>query len=108
MNAVIYARVARPEASELRLLRFITFCRRYAEQEGLAVVGEFRDIGSGMTLDRPDLTAMRRVIAQASIDAVIVYDFSQLTRSGWHGKTLRGEFAHRGAKLHLVVRRQVI
>ncbi|MBI5029469.1 MAG: recombinase family protein [Chloroflexi bacterium] len=106
MNAVIYTRVA--AASELRLLRFLTYCRRYAQQEGLAVVGEFRDIGSGMTLDRPDLTAMRRVIAQDSIDVVIVYVLSQLTRSSWHCEALRREFALRGAKLHLVSRRQVI
>jgi DNA invertase Pin-like site-specific DNA recombinase len=108
MNAVIYARVARPEAAELRLLRSITFCRGYAQQEGLTVVGEFRDIGSGMTLDRPDLTAMRRVIAQDSIDAVIVYDFSQLTRSGWHTEALRREFALRGAKLHSALRQRVL
>lgn len=108
MNAVIYARVARPEAAELRLLRFITYCRRYAEQEGLAVVGEFQDIGSGMTLDRPNLTALRRTIAQDSIPVVIIYDFSQLTRSGWHRETLRHEFACQGVKLHLVSRQQVL
>ncbi len=107
MNAVIYARVATPKGAELRLLRSITFCRRYAQQEGLAVVGEFRDIGSGMTLDRPDLTAMRRVIAQESIDAIIVYGFSQLTRSSWHQGALRREFAQRGAKLHSALRRKI-
>ena len=108
MNCVIYARVARPEAAELRLLRFITFCRSYAEQEGLGVVGEFRDVGSGITLDRPDLTALRCIIAQDSIDVVLVYTLSQLTRSGWHREILCGEFARQGTKLYLVSRRKVM
>jgi DNA invertase Pin-like site-specific DNA recombinase len=108
MNAVIYTRVARPEAAELRLLRFITFCRRYAEKQGFTVVGEFQDVGSGMTLERPGLAAMRRLFAQDPIAAVIVYDVSQLTRSGWQKGALGREFARRGVKLHSALRQIVI
>jgi DNA invertase Pin-like site-specific DNA recombinase len=108
MNAVIYARVARPEAAELRLERFVIFCRKYAAQHGLTVVGEFQDIHPGTSLNRPGLTAMRQVVAHDVIAAVIVYNLSHLSRSGSSRMSLCLEFARWGTKTHSVLRQKVI
>ena len=108
MNAVLYARVARAEEAELRLLRYRTFCRRYAEREELVIVGEFEDVGSGMRLERPGLSALRELVARETVDAVVLYDLSQLTRSALHWAVLQRELALRGAKLHAALRDMVI
>lgn len=104
MNAVIYARVATAEAAELRLQRFLTYCRRYAAQAGYTIVAEFQDIGSGEHVDRPRLMALRQIVSQDSVAGVIVYTMSQLTRSGRERVVLQREFARNGATIHVVWR----
>lgn len=103
IKVVLYARVGVDEDGELRLLRFMTYCRRYAEAEGFEVVGEFRDCGSGMDRDRPGLNALRRMVAEQPMNAVVVYNPSQLARSKWHLASLSREFAQHGVKLYFVL-----
>jgi site-specific DNA recombinase len=84
MKALIYARTAtkvRTESS--RSIRAQTdAARQYAQANGFDIAEVFTDAESlGTRLERPGLNKMRRMIARDSIDAVVVRDFSRLSRS---------------------------
>jgi DNA invertase Pin-like site-specific DNA recombinase len=65
---------------------------------------KFSDAGfSGASLNRPSLRKMRAFITRGSIDVVIVYDLSRLTRSVANNTILESEFARHGASLRTAV-----
>ena len=103
-KAVIYTRVAVSKGNKAPILMYRKACRQFAKRKNLAVVGEFFDVGSGLSLDRSGLNAMRRAIARESINTVILYDFSQLTRSFRHAMVLRDELEAHGVRAYSALR----
>jgi site-specific DNA recombinase len=105
MKAIVYARVSTNEQSgNGSLPTQFDACRWYAEQHGLAVVGEFQDVMSGAKLNRPGLTKVRELIRIGDVDAIIVYCTDRLTRNLAHSLLLRDECKAAGIILHCVIK----
>jgi site-specific DNA recombinase len=104
-KSVIYARVSTDEqaAKGYSLPTQIEACRKYAQEKGFQIVGEFADDITGVKLDRPKLDEMRELIARDSVKAVIVYDLDRLSRKAIHQFLLEEEFVKRGAEVHYVL-----
>jgi site-specific DNA recombinase len=80
-RAALYTRVSsKPQGEGYSLASQIDECRRYAAQQGYAVVGEFRDMHTGEELNRPELNRLRRLMEDGGTDCVIVYDLDRLSR----------------------------
>lgn len=107
-QAVIYVRVNTDRDAEIRLLHYLVPCRRYAQEKGFVIVGEFQDIGPGDNLDRPGLSAMRQAVSETAVSALIVYNLSQLVRSGYHQKNLFAQLSRRAIQVHSVSSGKVI
>ena len=93
-QAVIYTRVSTDEQAKsgTSLQSQREACRRYAEQNGFSLVGEFSEDFSGAMLSRPKLDQLREMVRAKSISIIIVYDLDRLTRSLAHSLFLRDEF----------------
>jgi site-specific DNA recombinase len=78
-NAAIYCRVSTDEQTKgYSLATQIEACRQFAAQKGYRVTAEFSDDYTGAALDRPELNELRELIANDSLEAVIVYDLDRL------------------------------
>lgn len=94
-RAFIYARVSTSEQAErgYSLPSQLEACRRYAEANGYAVVGEFEDDYTGAELERPKFSMMRDALDAGEANALIVYDDDRLTRKLAHWVLLSEWFA---------------
>jgi site-specific DNA recombinase len=77
-------------------------CLRLAREKGYKVLEIFRDTYSGLTLDRPSLTALRQKAKDGEVDAVIIYSPDRLSRTGEDILLLAKEFKIEGVKLLFV------
>lgn len=104
MKATLYARVStEDQAKNYSLPSQLEEMRKFADEHGLEVVGEFVDEGiSGAILDRPALDELREHIRQKMVDVVIVYDPDRLSRKLVHLMVLADEFERQGAQLLFV------
>lgn len=110
MRAVIYARVASSRQIDKNegIKAQVAVCNRYAHEHGYKIVEVFKDPGfPGTRLDRPALNKMRKLIARGSIDAVIAYDPTRLTRSVVDNRILEEEFANHDTHLRWVMNRAI-
>lgn len=105
-RAAIYARVSTDEQAEkgYSLPSQLEACRRYAEQNGLRVVAEFKDDYSGAKLERPEFSKLRDMVRMGELEAVIIYCTDRLTRNLAHSLILRDEFDRAGVERHSVIR----
>jgi site-specific DNA recombinase len=104
-RAVIYVRVSTEEQAEkgYSIQSQIDACLKYAHDNGLAVVGEpVIDEYTGAELDRPGLNQVRELIANRSVQAVVVYTSDRLTRNLAHSLLLREEWRRAGIDLYRV------
>jgi site-specific DNA recombinase len=62
----------------------------------------FREIYSGLQLDRPELTRLRELIRNGEIDCLIIYTLDRLSRDPTHGVILTQELEKYGVKLEAV------
>jgi len=100
----IYCRVAHsgPDSTEL-----LTEQRRqlesYARGHGFNVVGSSRDIGSGLTFDRPGLQKFMDAVEDEDVDALLLTDLARLGRdinkAVRYWRLLRG----RGVRIYTVI-----
>ena len=90
-RAAIYVRVSTDEQAEkgYSLPSQLEACRRYADQFGYEVIGEFSDDYSGRKLNRPGLDQVRDLICARKIDALIVYSPDRLVRDLGYACELR-------------------
>ena len=100
----IYARVSTEEQAVhgASLESQIQFCR---EHVGLTseTIQEFVEAGeSGATLDRPQLSHLRQLIAQGQISRLVIYDPDRLSRRLVHQLLLTDEFERAGVSLDFV------
>jgi site-specific DNA recombinase len=92
-RAAIYARVSTDEQAEkgYSLPSQLEACRRYADQYGYEIIGEFSDDYSGRKLNRPELDKVRDLICARKVDALIVYSPDRLVRDLGYACELRRE-----------------
>jgi len=79
-------------------------CLKFAEGQGYEVSDNhiIREVWSGLTLDRPDLTEMRNWVRDNEVEAVVVYSTDRLSRDPLHLLLMADEFDKKGVKLHFV------
>ena len=81
-------------------------CLKLAEELGGTVDPEdvFRDIGSGLSLELPELSKLMELVASGKVDAVLVYSFARLSRNRVHLRKLLRECRKRGVVVFQVRR----
>jgi DNA invertase Pin-like site-specific DNA recombinase len=77
-------------------------CRAEAQRRGLVVAGVYRDQGSGLSLDRPALGALRAAVARGEVAAVLVADYDRLARDMGAYAALAHEWKRAGVALVIV------
>jgi site-specific DNA recombinase len=105
--AAMYARVSMDEqVQNFSLDSQIRRMLQYAQVNGFTVPEEyiFREDFSGMRIDRPELTQLRKLVQQQAIQAVIVFSSDRLTRNPVDGDILRRELRQYGVELHYTTR----
>ncbi|MBR5163041.1 MAG: recombinase family protein, partial [Schwartzia sp.] len=96
MRAALYMRLSRDddgrsESASITTQR--TILRRYAEQNGLTVAGEYVDDGyTGTNFDRPAWRRLTADIERGEIDCVLLKDLSRLGRNSARVNDLLDEF----------------
>lgn len=106
MRAAIYARVStedqEKEGTSLDSQR--EACLKKSTELGWEVNPQYliREVCSGLTMERPELTRLRESVRRKEIDGVIVYSTDRLSRDPVHLLILVEEFEKKGAKLVFV------
>ncbi|MBL7125154.1 MAG: recombinase family protein [Dehalococcoidales bacterium] len=92
MKAAIYCRVSTEdqEREGTSLQSQLEACLKLARGKGYEVEEEYviREIYSGLTIDRPDLTRLINWIHGGEVDAVVIYDSDRFSRDGYDFVTL--------------------
>jgi DNA invertase Pin-like site-specific DNA recombinase len=74
-------------------------CRRYCENTGLVVVAEFREVQSGLDVDRPQYQAALRLAKAKAIDKLVVYRYDRSGRDDAEYMGMLKDFAKLGIML---------
>lgn len=81
MHVAIYMRVGNgSQLSEVSMENQRKALRLYAQQKGLDIVGEFQDIGSGRSVERPGLKQMISVLRQPDVQGALTMDLGRMAR----------------------------
>ena len=77
-------------------------CANLAASKGHQVdaASVYQEVGSGMTLDRPQLTKLRALAAAGELENLIVYNASRLSRNARDFLALVREFEGHGVVVH--------
>ena len=100
----VYVRVSasgQEEISQCELQE--SACLKLAEELGGTVHSEdvFRDFASGASLERPELTRLRQLVASGEVGAVVVYSMSRLSRNWVALRDVVRGFDERGVCVYL-------
>ena len=92
MKAAIYCRVSTEdqEREGTSIQSQLEACKKLAKEKGYEVEEQYiiREVYSGLTLDRPDLTRLRTWLEAGEVDAVVIYDSDRFSRDGYDFITL--------------------
>ena len=106
MRAGIYIRVSTDAQSRYgtSLETQEAACRAAAEEEAYIVAEEhiWRETYSGRVLDRPELIRMMEVVRSGALDAIWVYHWDRLSRSGVHMVQIMRDLAECGVQTYFV------
>ena len=103
MDAYIYTRYSTHDQTENSTDTQVKACREYAERHGMTVRGIYSDEAqSGMKLGRAQLERMLQNASSESIQAVIIYDQSRMSRDIVDWFTLRKTLESLGVDLYSV------
>ena len=105
-GAVIYARMSTDgQDHSLSIGAQLDLGREFAQRIGKPILGEFTDVGSGGTDERPGLQQMMRftIDKKNNVDTVIVYDLSRFTRDPEHFFDHYGTLKRAGVQLQSVI-----
>jgi site-specific DNA recombinase len=104
--AGIYTRVSTTDQADKRysLPTQVDACLALAQQKGYTVPEShiFVDDYTGMSLHRPQLTALRNLVQQRLVQAVIVHDLDRLSHKLAHQLLLCEELERAEVALHVV------
>lgn len=103
-RAVLYARVSTEEQGRgYSIPTQLEAMRRYCEQRGYQVVGEYTDTHSGTEIDRPGINALIDDLPQLKPDVVVLYDVDRLGREVIVQAILERELTALGARVEYVL-----
>ena len=104
MRAITYARVATAGQGQDESLLGMQerACRDHARSHGWVVVESVHDVASGLSLDRPGMDRLRRLLHDGEAEIVMAYDADRLTRDPMRLAELIDEVEGMGARLDLV------
>ncbi|MFC1874100.1 recombinase family protein [Chloroflexota bacterium] len=92
MKAAIYCRVSTEdqEREGTSLQSQLEACKKLAKEKGYEVEEQYviREVYSGLTLNRPDLTKLRDWLNTREINAVVIYSSDRFSRDGYDFLTL--------------------
>lgn len=94
-RAALYVRLSREESAQNRgaLAMQEAFLRRFAEAQGFAVCGVYRDDGqSGVNFERPAFQKLLRAIERGEVDILLTKDLSRLGRNSARTADLLDEY----------------
>jgi site-specific DNA recombinase len=93
-NAVIYCRVStddqEKEGTSLTTQR--EACVKYCQDKGYAHIKTFSETYTGTTLDRPQLTDLRDLVAAGEVNVIVIYCLDRISRDPTHAAILFQEF----------------
>lgn len=99
-RAAIYIRVSSDrQESGASLGMQLDTCRRYCEQAGLEIVGEFKDIESGLHIDRPQYQSALKLAKAKGFDQLVVWRYDRSGRDDAEYATMLRDFAKLGIRL---------
>jgi site-specific DNA recombinase len=96
----IYCRNAVEDGN--RLAEQEAACRKFAEEAGLTIGMVFAEIASGVSLEREQLTRLRRRYLAGEIQGVVILARERLSRSLAHYVILREEMDNHDVTLYCV------
>jgi site-specific DNA recombinase len=104
MNAAIYCRVSTDDQEKegTSLKTQLEACLKYCQEKGYAVIKQFSETYSGTTLDRPQLTQLRDLVAAGEVDVIVIYCLDRISRDPTHGVILTQEFENLAVRLEAV------
>jgi site-specific DNA recombinase len=104
INAAIYCRVSTDDQEKegTSLTTQLEACLNYCQDKNYNVIKTFSETYSGTTLDRPQLTQLRDLVAAVEVDVVVIYCLDRLSRNPTHGVILTEEFEKLAVKLEAV------
>ena len=83
-RVVCYCRVAtRDQNDDSPLETQSVYLRRYAKDNGLKVIGEFRAYEKGLTMDRPGWYNVLSLATREKADAILVMELGRVARNPW-------------------------
>lgn len=96
-KAVIYARYSSSNQTEQSIEGQLRDCCRYAEQEGLTVVGEYIDRAiSGRTANRPQFQQMIEDAEKKMFDIIIVWKLDRFSRDKYDSAVYKKKLKDHG------------
>lgn len=102
-RCILYARVSTDEQSEgPSLTEQLRACKEYAILHSMAVVHEYHEDFTGMTLERPMLTLALKQLSQGVANALVVLHHDRLSRNYIDFLILRDQLDKAGIELHFV------
>ena len=100
MNGVIYARYSSHNQREESIEGQIRECKRYAEQHGITIVGEYADRAiTGRTDERVEFQKMIRDAEKGHFQVVLVYKLDRFARNRYDSATYRLKLKKCGVKI---------
>ncbi len=109
-TAALYARVStKGQADNYSLPSQLRAMREYAIEKGYRILPRFEyiEIGHlGDTLDRPELTKLRRAVLRGEVEVIVCYEVDRFTRNADHLALLKEEFQQCDASLEFVLREE--
>jgi DNA invertase Pin-like site-specific DNA recombinase len=92
-EAVIYCRVSTEDKEKegTSLQTQLEACRNYCQDKVYNIVCSFSETHSGLTLDHPQLNALREFVRSEQVDILVVYCLDRLTRNPVDGVILTQE-----------------
>ena len=99
-KAVIYARFSCERQTEQSIEGQLSICYKYAERNGITVVGEYIDRAiSGRTDDRPDFQRMLHDSDSAEWEYVIVYKGDRFARNRYDSAINKHRLKENGVRV---------
>ena len=103
IRAAIYARFSSENQREESIEGQIRECRKYAQDRGMSVVGEYADRAlSGRTDRRPDFLRMIKDAERGRFDVIIMWKLDRFARNRYDSATYKAKLKKAGVTLHYV------
>jgi len=100
-KAVIYARYSSHNQREESIEGQIRECKRFAEQNGFVVIGEYIDRAlSGKTDNRADFQRMIRDSEKGHFQAVLMYTLDRFARNRYDSATYKAKLKRNGVRVY--------